>query len=74
MTEPKKFESLTGKDRKEFCDKTNQIRRDHKVNPLIEDKDLTKAAQKWADKMANNDKAENGPEDDHGECLFSYRY
>lgn len=72
VTEPKKFEPLTNKVRKEFVEKANEIRREHKVNPLSEDKDLTKTAQKWADKMANNDKADNGPEEDQGECLYSY--
>jgi len=72
VTETKKFEPLTSKDRKDFVQKTNQIRGDHKVNPLIEDKDLTKAAQKWADKMAADDKADNGSEEDQGECLYSY--
>jgi len=72
VTEPKKFEPLTNKDRKEFLEKTNQIRRDHKVTPLTEDKDLTKSAQKWAEKIADNDKAENGTDEDQGECLYSY--
>ena len=36
-------------------------------------KDLQKAAQKWADHLAKQDKPENSSEQDQGECLFSYR-
>ena len=43
------------------------------METLEESKDLKKAAQKWADKLAKQDKAENGNENDQGECLFSYR-
>ena len=71
--EPKKFEPVTSSHRVAFVKKINEIRKDHKVNPLTEEKDLNKSAQKWADSMAKNDKAENGPGDDMGECLYSYR-
>ena len=37
-------------------------------------KDLQKAAQKWADHLAKQDKPENSSEQDQGECLFSYRW
>lgn len=70
--EPKKFEPVTSSHRVAFVKKINEIRKDHKVNPLTEEKDLNKSAQKWADSMAKNDKAENGPGDDMGECLYSY--
>ena len=62
------------KDRSSFVSKINEIRRNHKVNPVVEDKALNTAAQKWAEEIAKKDKAENGPEDDQGECLFSYRF
>ena len=74
ITEEKSFEPLTDADRRGFYEKLNGLRRDHKVNPLTEDKELTKSAQAWADLMAENDKAENGTAEDQGECLYSYRY
>ena len=51
-----------------------RIRKSHQVCELEESKDLKKAAQKWAEKLAKQDKAENGNENDQGECLFSYRF
>jgi len=43
------------------------------VKALEHSKDLQKAAQKWADHLAKQDKPENSSEQDQGECLFSYR-
>jgi len=72
IIEPKPFQSVNSTDRSSFVSKINEIRRNHKVNPVVEDKALNTAAQKWAEEIAKKDKAENGPEDDQGECLFSY--
>lgn len=44
------------------------------MKPLEHSKDLQKAAQKWADHLAKQDKPENSSEQDQGECLFSYRW
>jgi uncharacterized protein YkwD len=88
-SEPKKFkapgnqETITnpnyyfkkGKDeQKEVLEQINRIRGSHKVNPLKLDKKLVEDAEKWAKKMAKNDKPESGNSEDQGECLFTYRY
>jgi uncharacterized protein YkwD len=64
-----------GKDeQKEVVEQINRIRGNHKVNPLKLDKKLVEDAEKWAKKMAKNDKPESGNSEDQGECLFTYRY
>jgi len=69
---PKKF-SEPGKDEtKKFVAEINRLRKEHQVNELDETKELRKAAEKWAEKLAKQDKPENGSVADQGECLFSY--
>lgn len=70
--EEKKFKEPGKDDIKDFVKEVNKIRMSHNVCELEETKDLRKAAQKWAEKLAKQDKAENGNENDQGECLFSY--
>ena len=57
-----------------MLEQINRIRGNHKVNPLKLDKKLVEEAEKWAKKMAKNDKPESGNAEDQGECLFTYRF
>lgn len=66
------FHEPTPHEEKLFLEELNRLRNDHQVAPLKKSKDLQKAAQKWADHLAKQDKPENGGEQDQGECLFSY--
>jgi len=66
------FHTPTKDEISSFVAELNSIRSDHQVKALEHSKDLQKAAQKWADHLAKQDKPENSSEQDQGECLFSY--
>lgn len=71
-SEPKKFKAPGKDEQKEVLDQINRIRGNHKVNSLTLDKKLVEEAEKWAKKIAKNDKPESGNAEDQGECLFTY--
>jgi len=68
----KNFHEPTNEEIKNFIFEINKIRSEHQVKQLTQSKELMKSAKDWAEKLAKQDKAENGQVQDQGEALFSY--